>query len=83
MSHGRFVPTDVLSGGHFVATDILTPRMFCPYGRYVHGRSVSGRFVSGRFVWAPYNSIIYALNTVKLKRPLFEMFIVFYPFTLS
>jgi hypothetical protein len=31
----------------------LSPRTFCPYGRFVHGRFVSGHFVSGRFVWAP------------------------------
>jgi hypothetical protein len=33
----------------------LSPRTFCPYGRFVHGRFVSGRFVSGRFVWAPFS----------------------------
>jgi hypothetical protein len=35
----------------------LSPRTFCPHGRFVHGRFVSGHFVSGRFVWAPKNSL--------------------------
>jgi hypothetical protein len=73
LSAGRLVrrticPPDILSAGCLVSPSVLSLRMFCPYGRFVHGRFVSGRFASGHFVWAPmYIYLGIHLHIIKKK----------------